>query len=83
MATYSLSNPSGTGTSFRGTVANNPQQIINHPIDDTYVNTPAREQRAMMLGEPFLAQTPAGMQVQYKYDAERSVPGVLRILIRG
>jgi hypothetical protein len=82
MATYSLSNPSGTGTTFRGTMGSNPQQPINHPIDDAYVNTPQSEQNAMMLGTPFLAKGPDGLQRLYKYDAERSIPGVLRILVR-
>lgn len=82
MATYSLADLSVTSTAFRAALAQNPAQPINHAVDDTYVNTPAREQRAMMLGEAFLARTPSGQQVAYKYDAERSVPGVLRILNR-
>ena len=82
MATYSLSNPTGTGTTFRGAMVNNAQIPINHPIDDAYVNTPMSEQNAMMLGTPFLAKGPDGQQRLYKYDAERSIPGVLRILLR-
>ena len=82
MATYSLANLSVTSTAFRAAMGSNPQQPINHPIDDAYVNTPQAEQRTMMLGEPFLAQGPDGQQRLYRYDAERSIPGVLRILIR-
>ena len=82
MATYSLANLTVTSTAFRAAMSSNPQVPINHPVDDTYVNTPQREQRAAMLGEPFLAQGPDGQQRLYKYDAERSIPGVLRILVR-
>ncbi len=82
MATYSLANLAVTSTAFRGAVGAQQPLPINHPIEDDYVNTPAREQRAAMLGEPFLAKGPDGMQRLYKYDAERSIPGVQRVLVR-
>ena len=75
MATYSLA--------FAGCSAANPQQPLNHIIDDAACNTPAAEQRAAMLGTVFNAQAVKGGPVfNYKYDAERSIPGVLRILNR-
>ncbi len=73
--TYSLN--------FKGAGASNPQIPVNHVIDDAACNTPMAEQRAMMLGTPFLARTvPGGPEFWYTYDAERSIPGVLRVLRR-
>jgi hypothetical protein len=51
-------------------------------LDDAVCNTPAQEQRAMQLGTVFMAQLPDGMMVPCVYDAERSIPGVLRIVRR-
>lgn len=80
--TFSLADLTVTSTAFRAALAQSPPQPVNHAIEDTYVNTPAREQRAMMLGEVFMGRTPSGQQVAYRYDAERSVPGVARVIIR-
>lgn len=75
MATYSLN--------IKGAPASNPTLPVNHVIDDAVCNTPQAEQNAMMLGTPFLArQVPGGPQFWYVYDAERSIPGVLRVLRR-
>ena len=43
------------------------------------VGAPA-EQNMMRLGLPVLCQGPDGQQAWYTYDAERSIPGVLRIM---
>jgi len=75
MATYSLN--------FKGAGATNPQIPINHVIDDAACNTPTAEQRNMSLGTPFLARMrPGDQEALYVYDAERSIPGVLRVLRR-
>ena len=74
MATYSLN--------FKGVPASNSQQPLSMVVSDDVCNSPAAEQQAMMLGTPFLIKTPSGQQVLMKYDAERSIPGVLRVLQR-
>lgn len=70
--TYSLSN---TGCS-----ANSWDQPLVYKVPDQVSNSGGAEQQAMQLGTQFLAQGPDGSQFYAVYDAERSVPGVRRVL---
>lgn len=73
-----------------GASANNPFQPLVVKVSDqtvaggqtlTAVGAPA-EQNMMRLGVPVLCTTPSGEQAWYVYDAERSIPGVSRIMRR-
>lgn len=79
--TYSLAN-TGATVSPQGRMAGNPTLPLNRQISDNVINSPGAEQNAMMLGAPFLVKRPDGSEAFYRYDAERSIPGVLRILLR-
>lgn len=79
--TYSLAN-TGATVNPQGAMTSNPTLPKNHQIDDSVVNSPMAEQNAMMLGTPFLGKRPDGGQSWYVLDAERSIPGVLRVLRR-
>ena len=74
MATYSLS--------ITGVSAHNPFQPKVQQIDDAFANTPAQEQETMRNGASFLIKGPDGSLVRHVFDAERSIPGVLRITRR-
>lgn len=82
MATYSLSHLTVSSTLYRGVTAENDMGAAVNPIEDAAVNTPQQEQRYMQFNTPFLAQGPDGQQAWYTYDAERSIPGVLRVIRR-
>lgn len=71
-ATYSLAN---TGCS-----ANNAQQPLVLQVNDASSNSAGAEQQAMQIGGPVLVKNPDGSQSYYFFDAERSIPGVRRVL---
>jgi hypothetical protein len=72
MATYSLSiTGSGSHNAFL------PKAL---QIDDKYAISPGAEQQAMMLGMPVLCLQADGSQVYHRFEAERCIPGVLRIM---
>lgn len=79
--TYSLAN-TGATVNPQGAMSSNPTLPKNHQISDNVINSPMAEQQAMRLGTPFLGTRPDGGQSLYVYDAERSIPGVLRVLRR-
>ena len=76
--------------SITGASANNQFQPLVVKVSDqveaggqtlTAVGAPA-EQNMMRLGVPVLCTAPHGGQAWYVYDAERSIPGVSRIMRR-
>ena len=73
MATYSIG--------LTGALAENPARPLNQTVDDA-VATPGAMASAMSLRTPFLAKGPDGAQAWYRYDAERSLPGGPRILLK-
>lgn len=79
--TYSLAN-TGATVNPQGAMSNNPNLVKNHQIDDAIVNSPMAEQQAMSLNTPFLGKRADGGQAWYVLDAERTIPGVLRVLRR-
>jgi len=72
--TYSLSNT--------GCLAENAQQPLVYKVPDQVSNSVGAEQQAMQLGTQFLAKGPDGSQAYFIFDAERSIPGVRRVLRR-
>lgn len=74
MATYSLS--------IAGASAHNIFQPKNQQVEDAYANTPQKEQQTMSNGSSFLIKGPDGGSYRHVYDAERSIPGVLRVTRR-
>ncbi len=79
--TYSLAN-TGATVNPQGATAPNPTLPKNQQVSDNVINSPMAEQNAAMLGTPFLCKGPDGGQSLFVYDAERSIPGSLRILRR-
>jgi len=73
MATYSLS--------LAGAPADNPTRPQSLDVDDAYA-TPGGMSGAMANGTPFLCRGPDGQEAYYKYDAERSLPGGPRVLLK-
>jgi hypothetical protein len=74
MATYSLSI---TAISTHNALA--PKTVF---IDDQYVVSPGAEQRAMQLGTQMFCKLPDGGQAYHTFEADRCIPGVLRIVRR-
>ena len=68
--TYSLS--------VTGVGDHNPTIPKVHQLQDSVVITTGAEQQAMRLGTPFYRLAPDGSQVLVTFDAERTIPGVLR-----
>jgi len=73
-ATFSLS--------VTGVSANSRFQVKNDQIDDNFANSVLMEQQTMSDGASFLVKGPDGMLRRSVLDAERTVPGVLRVLRR-
>jgi hypothetical protein len=73
-ATFSLS--------ITGVSAHNIFQPKLTQIDDNFANTPAQEQQTMSDGASFLVLMPDGQLIRHVFDAERSIPGVLRVTRR-
>lgn len=74
MASYSLA--------ITGVSADNAQQPSNILIDDAYVQRTGDIRQAMAQNTQMLCQLPDGSQAWFTFDAERSRPGVLRVLKR-
>ena len=55
--------------------------VASHKVSDSVAEVGAQA-GAMQRGTPFLAKGPGGEEAFYTYDAERSIPGVIRILKR-
>jgi hypothetical protein len=73
-ATYSLSVTAvGAHTAF---------QPKNQQIDDNFCNAIGQELETMRLGASFLSKGPDGALVRHVLDAERTIPGVLRVIRR-
>ena len=72
--TYSLS--------ITGTGAHNPFQPKVVTLDDSVVGSVGDEQQAMRLNTQFNIKSIDGSNVTVIFDAERSIPGVLRIVRR-
>jgi len=70
--TYSLS--------ITGTPSHNPFIPKNVTLDDSVVASVGDEQGAMAEGAVFNVKFPDGSNVPCVFDAERSIPGVLRIV---
>ena len=70
-ATYSLS--------VTGVSAHNPFQPANHRVSDAVTASAGAEQQAMQLGTVFWIQANGGPQTLQVFDAERCIPGVLRV----
>lgn len=79
--TYSLAN-TGATVNPQGALVDYSQLPKNQQVSDNVINSPMAEQQAMMRGTPFLAKGPDGGQALHVYDAERSIPGVQRVLRR-
>lgn len=73
MATYSLG--------LTGAPADNPAQPLALTVDDA-VGRAGAMASAMQNRTPFLAKGVDGVTRLYTYDAERSIPGVTRVLRR-
>jgi hypothetical protein len=73
-ATFSLS--------LTAVSAHNPFIPKQQQIDDNFANTAAQEQQTMRTGASFLVLAPDGSLVRHSFDAERSIPGVLRVTRR-
>jgi len=66
-----------------GVSADNAQQPTKlWDIPDAACQTAGDEQQYMQLGTSFLVKLPDGSKVMCVYDAERSIPGVTRVLRR-
>ena len=65
-----------------GASADNASQPLNNKIGDSACQTKGSEQGYMQLGTRFLVKFPDGQQRYCVYDAERSIPGSLRIVRR-
>lgn len=73
MATYSLA---VTGTR----ADSSPYAVNNVVLADTVSQSVGDQQNAMQLNTPFLCKNPDGSFSWYVLDAERSIPGVNRVL---
>ena len=62
-----------------GAPAGNPQRPLSLTVDDTVAQVGGQAQ-ACSLNTPFLCKGPDGQQAYYTYDAERTIPGVVRFL---
>lgn len=73
MATYSIATV--------GRQADSPYLVNTTTLPDSSA-TPGGESAAMQNGTPILCKNPDGSQSWYTIDAERSLPGVSRVLKR-
>lgn len=73
-ATYSLS--------ITGVGAHNPFIPKVQQIDDNFANSVGAEQGTMSDGANFLVKLPDGQLARHVFDAERTIPGVLRVTRR-
>ena len=62
--------------------AHNPILPKTVQIEDAVCNSAQQEQQAMQLNTVFQGKGPDGALMNYVFDAERSIPGVLRIIRR-
>lgn len=73
MATYSLA--------ITGALADNPNLVTNITLPDTSAQV-GRQANAAMVNTQMLCKNVDGSQSWYTIDAERSIPGVSRVLKR-